>query len=79
VTVATGNIKNVEIVNIQIENRPMKKWALMLIIFILICVIGYMNKNNYQECVEEHTTKCENEMLTNCKVKAKDFCNWTKK
>lgn len=57
----------------------MRGWIITAIIFILLMVIGYLNKNNYQECVDEKVTQCENELGSNCLVRAKDFCNWVKK
>ena len=57
----------------------MKGWILILMVFILFVVLGYLNKQNYADCVSKQVEDCENEFGSNCLVRAKDFCNWVKK
>jgi len=52
----------------------MKNWLIIILIFIIICIVGYMNKQNYKECVKIQTSECEDNGYLNCEVKAKDFC-----
>jgi len=57
----------------------MKKSNIIIIVvaFVLIVIIGYMNKNNYKDCVLKETQTCDNEarMTTSqCIQKAKEIC-----
>ena len=57
----------------------MKGWIIGLVIFLLICIIGHLNQSNYQECVQEKTTECEQQNHRACLSKAKDHCQFIKK
>ncbi len=57
----------------------MKNWLIIILIFIIICIVGYMNKNAYKECVNNYSIECENNGYSNCTNKAKEYCQFIKK
>jgi len=52
----------------------MKNWIILIIVLVVICIIGYLNRENYDTCVKIKTAECEDNGYLNCEVKAKDFC-----
>lgn len=54
------------------------KWFILFVVFIL-CMIGYMNRNAYRDCISEQTRECEERNEIGCWVKAKEHCEWVKK
>ena len=54
-------------------------WFVMGLILLVIIILGWLNQNNYKDCVERERVQCEDEMRGNCLVNAKDYCNWVKK
>jgi len=57
----------------------MKNWIIVFIIFAIVCIIGYLNKTAFQNCVTNEIQKCEDEGYSNCSVRAKEHCEFIKK
>lgn len=54
----------------------MKGFIITLVIFILVCVIGYYNKNAFDSCVEKTKKECYELGFNNCENTAKDKCEF---